>query len=189
MKRSVILPFLLILTGLVANPVHVNDLLSRAISSASLLIGVATAQAETVTTMAVPGITFWTDPDSAEYQNLGVAEKMDSASTSTGAQNAGTRIRFMATVSCKAELAYGSWKKDNDGGLLFVRQKSLFTGDVSAGQVYEFVAPICRSTEESHYFLRFTNNSDESTAEWYLQDEGFGGRAGQNVFSIEFAAG
>lgn len=140
---------------------------------------------ETTTTMASPKVTFWTNPASAEYEALGEAEKIPFAAFETETQNAPVRIRFRATVSCKAELAYGVWKKD--GG--FEQEKIIFSHDIEAGRVYEFTAPIFRKTEESSYFFRFMNSADESTAEWYLQDEGYGGRAGQDVFSVEFAFG
>ena len=101
---------------------------------------------ETTATMAGPKVTFWTNPASDEYEALGEVEKISFAGTNAGAQKAPTRIRFRATVSCKAELAYGVWKKD-DG---FEQEKILFSHDIEAGRVYEFTAPIFRSTEDSN---------------------------------------
>ena len=153
------------------------------IEAAALADGV-----EATVSMKSPKITFWTNPSSAEYKALEPVERISFADIDAGTQRALTKIRFRATVSCKAELAYGVWKK-NGYGLGFEQEKLLFSHDIEAGRIYEFTAPIFRRTEESSYFFRFLNSTDESTAEWYLQDEGYGGRAGQDVFSVEFAFG
>lgn len=132
------------------------------------------------------GVTFLVAPEegqepSDEWKRLGEPERIFPSAGGEG----GRRIRFISGKTAVVELQAGGWKNG-----LFHKKGTIFAGTVSAGRVYEFTAPIVQDADESSYFLLFTSNDeDQSTVEWYLQEEGYTGRGHRPVWRLDYAAG
>lgn len=132
-------------------------------------------------------VTFLVGPEPGQepsdaWAALGEPEKIFPSARRDGA---GYKIRFVSDQTAVVELQAGGWK---DG--TFHKKDTVFAGTVSAGRVYEFTAPIMPTAEDGAYFLVFTSNdADQGTVEWYLQDEGYGGRQYRSVWRLHYAAG
>lgn len=133
------------------------------------------------------GVTFFVAPEqghgpSDAWKVFGEPKKVFRAVPGDGAVR---KIRFVSDQTAVVELQTGGWKNG-----LFHKKDTIFSGTISAGKVYEFTAPIVKDVEASSYFLLFTSNDDDQgTVEWYLQEDDYTGRHYRDVWRLDYAAG